>query len=95
MTPNTDKPVDSHDEFLASNAVFFAHSFVALNDIFQSSGPMNIISEETKRTVAVGVKEADNDGSMDVNCVLLKANQESLYECINTLSSENEDVFSK
>jgi hypothetical protein len=38
--------------------------------------------------VVVGVKEADGDGAMDVDCVLLEANQESLRGCINTLFAE-------
>ncbi len=88
-TPDTENRNSQHSAFLASNAEFFAQSFVVLNEIFQSSGPMNIASQETGRTVIVGVKETDNDGAMDVDCVLLKPRQESLRECIDTLFSEN------
>lgn len=74
--------------FLASNAEFFAQAFAALNEVFGNSGPMNIVSEEAEMTVVVGAKEADGDGAMDVDCVLLEPDQESLRECINTLFSE-------
>jgi len=93
MTPDTESPEDQIDgdgEFLASNAEFFAQAFVAFNEVFQSSGPMNIVSEEADRTVVVGVKEADDDGAMDVDCVLLEPNQKSLRDCMNTLFSEDE-----
>ena len=83
--PDTENKSTRHSEFLASNAEFFAQSFAVFNEIFQRSGPMNIVSEETGRTVVVGVKKADNDGAMDVDCLLLKPNQESLSNCINTL----------
>jgi len=86
-TESPENPIEGDSEFLASNAEFFAHAFVALNEVFQSSGPMNIVSEEADRTVVVGVKEADDDGAMDVACVLLEPNQESLRDCINTLFS--------
>ncbi len=85
-----ENPIATRDEFLASNAGFFAQSFVELNEIFHSSGPMNIVSEGAKNTVVVGVLEADDEGAMDVNCVLLKPNQESLRNCINTLFLENQ-----
>ncbi len=94
MIPDTESPEDPIDgdgdsEFLASNAEFFAQAFSALNEVFQSSGPMNIVSEEADRTVVVGVKEADDDGAMDVDCILLESDQESLRDCINTLFSED------
>jgi hypothetical protein len=89
MTNETESQISDESEFLASNADFFANSFVPFNEIFQSSGPINIISEETKRTVVVGVKEADEDGAMDVDCVLLKPDQESLRGCINTVCPKN------
>ncbi len=92
MSPDTEspeKPIEGHDEFLASNAHFFAQSFVGLNEIFQSSGPMNIVSEGMKNTVVVGVtKVDDDDAAMEVNCIFLRPNQKSLRDCINTLSPE-------
>ncbi|MCP5537405.1 MAG: hypothetical protein H7A51_14380 [Akkermansiaceae bacterium] len=75
-------------EFLASNAEFFAQAFSPLNSVFDSSGPMNIISEEAEMTVAIGVKQADDHGAMDVDCVLLDPDQESLRDCIDTLFAE-------
>jgi len=81
-------PTESDGAFLASNAEFFAQAFVSLNGVYGNSGPMNIVSEESDRTVVVGVKEADGDGAMDVDCVLLEPNQESLRDCINTLFAE-------
>lgn len=87
-----EKPLEANREFLELNAEYFAQSFMALNEIFQSSGPMNIVCEDKKMTVAVGVRKADDDGAADVDCVLLKPQQESLRDCINTLFSEDVEL---
>ena len=88
MSTDPETPLAEDSEFLASNAGFFAQAFAPLNDVFGNSGPMNIVSEEAEVAVVVGVKEADEDGGMDVDCVLLEPNQESLRDCINTLFTE-------
>ncbi len=88
MSTDPETPLAEDSEFLASNAEFFAQAFASLNGVFGNSGPMNIVSEEAEVTVAVGVKEPDEDGAMDVDCVLLEPNQESLRDCINTLFFE-------
>lgn len=89
MSTDNNNPALVASEFLASNAEFFAQAFSPLNGVFGNSGPMNIVSEESEMTVAVGVKQADDDGAMDVDCVLLDPDQESLRDCINTLFSED------
>ena len=74
-------------EFLAENAEFFAQAFAVLNPVFNNPGPMSIISEETDMTVLVGVKEAESDGSMDVDCILLDPEPKSLSKCIKSLKN--------
>ena len=46
---------------------------------------MNIVSEEADFTIVVGMKPTEEDGVMDVDCVTLEPNQESLKDCINVL----------
>jgi hypothetical protein len=75
-------------DFLSENAEFFAQAFAALNPVFGNSGPMRIVSEESEMTVVVGVEKPDGEGSMDVNCVLLDPDQESLRDCIDSLEEE-------
>ena len=75
-------------EFLAENAEFFAQAFAVLNPIFGNAGPMRIVSEESEMTVVVGVMEPDDDGEIDVDCVLLDPEQESLRDCIDSLDEE-------
>lgn len=87
-SPRRDASDGVASEFLAENAEFFAQAFAALNPVFGSSGPMRIVSEEEEMTVVVGVKEPDGDGSMDVDCVLLDPDQESLRDCFNSLLHE-------
>ena len=77
-------------EFLAENAEFFAQAFAVLNPIFGNAGPMRIVSEESEMTVVVGVNEPDESGEMDVDCVLLDPEQESLRDCIDSLDDEGE-----
>ena len=77
-------------EFLAENAEFFAQAFAVLNPVFGNSGPMRIVSEESEMTVVVGVNEPDESGEMDVDCVLLDPEQESLRDCIDSLDDEGE-----
>lgn len=74
--------------FLAENAEFFAQAFAALNPVFGNPGPMRIVSEESEMTVVVGVKQQDEDGAMDVDCVLLDPGQESLRDCLGSLDDE-------
>ncbi|MBT8045194.1 MAG: hypothetical protein KJO79_09610 [Verrucomicrobiae bacterium] len=85
----TDIPDADDSGFLASNAEFFAQRFAPLHDVFDSSGPINIVSEEADMTVVVGIKAPTDDGAVDVDCVLLEPDQESLRDCIDTLFSED------
>ncbi|MFK7911787.1 MAG: hypothetical protein AB8F34_14465 [Akkermansiaceae bacterium] len=75
-------------EFLAENAEFFAQAFAALNPVFDNPGPMRIVSEESEMTVVIGVKEKEEDGAMDVDCILLDPDQESLRDCVDSLEQE-------
>ncbi len=84
----TSGSVDVAGDFLAENAEFFAQAFVALNPVFQSSGLMRVVSEESEMTMVVGVKGPDEDGEMDVDCVLLDPDQESLRDCLDALFYE-------
>ena len=77
-------------EFLAENAEFFAQAFAVLNPIFGNAGPMRIVSEESEMTVVVGVMEPDDEGEMDVDCLLLDPEQENLRDCINSLDGGQE-----
>ena len=85
---NTNQTDEIAGEFLVENAEFFAQAFAALNSVFGNSGPMRIVSDESEMTVVVGVKETDADGAMDVDCVLLDPDQESLRDCIDSLDDE-------
>ena len=85
---NPNATADDEGAFVASNAEFFAQAFAPLSAMFGSPGSMLIVSEETEMTVAVGVRETGEDGVMDVDCVMLEANQESLRDCIDTLFTE-------
>ena len=71
--------------FLAENAEYFAQALAPLHTIFRTSGMMNVVSDEADFTVVVGMKPAGEDGVMDVDCVTLEPNQESLRDCINAL----------
>lgn len=86
MSSTTENPNTTDDQFLASNAEFFTQAFAPLNQIFQNSGSMTIISEEARNTVVLNIKKTDDDGAMDVDCALLEPHQESLSECIKSLS---------
>lgn len=92
-TPESENPnneIVTSDEFLSSNAQFFAQTLSPVSDILQNAGSMTIVCEETERTVVVGLRETDDDeGDMDVNCVLLKPHQRSIRDCINIVFSED------
>ncbi|MBT8037730.1 MAG: hypothetical protein KJO21_09315 [Verrucomicrobiae bacterium] len=88
MSAQTDKIKESSREFLATNAVFFAQMCEPLNALFQSSGPMQILSDESEMTLVVAVRateETDEAGAMDVDCVMLEPNHESLRTCVNSI----------
>jgi hypothetical protein len=89
MTPDTENRPANKSEFLASNAEFFAHAFAPLNKIFQNPGPMIIVSEEKSHTIVVGLREANDNGDLDIDCALLKPNQQSLSDCIKTITIED------
>lgn len=76
------------DGFLAENAEFFANGFAPLNSVFENSGEMTIVSEESEMTVAVGVRQVGGTGELEVDCILLKPNQESLQACFDTPFTE-------
>ena len=87
---NSNKEIATSDEFLSSNAQFFAQTLSPVSEILQNAGPMTIVSEEAQNTVVVGLRKVDgDDGDMDVNCVLLKPHQRSIRDCINIVFSED------
>jgi hypothetical protein len=85
MSTETDVIREAEGEFLTSNAGFFAQTFGPLNALFENSGPMQVVSEESEMTLVVGVRETEESGVMDVDCVMLEPNQESLRDCVNTI----------
>lgn len=85
-SPDTQILIDVSDDFLSFNAEYFVHAFAGLNEIFQNSGSMNIVSEEKRFTVAVGIK-LDYD-TFNIDCMLLKPFQRSIRDCINILAKK-------
>lgn len=80
---------DEEGVFVAENADFFAQAFAVLRHVFDNRGTMRIVSEEEGITVAVGVREPDAVGGVDVDCVILEPNQESLCSCLDTLFTDD------
>ena len=72
-------------EFLRQNADFFVQSLSGLMKIYNSKNKLNIVSEEKAMTIAVGLVETEESGVMDVNCVHLSPNQNSLKGCIESI----------
>ncbi len=85
-SPETEILHKFSDDFLSSNANYFVQAFAKLNEIFEQSGQIHIISQEKKFTVAVGMKIMKGSEELDVECVLLKPNQSSLRDCINIIA---------
>ncbi|GEM_PF-4157642 len=83
-TENVDA-ITGQQDFLAANAEYFAQALAPLNGVFRNSGMMNIVCEELDYTVVVGMKEAGDEGELDVDCAILGADQRSLKDCINAL----------
>lgn len=89
MLTETDKIREAEGEFLADNAGYFAQAFGPLNELFENSGPMQVVSEESEMTLVVGVRETEEAGVMDVDCVMLEPNQESLRDCVDSVLVDN------
>ena len=85
MSTETDSIREAEGEFLAGNAGFFAQAFGPLNEVFGNSGPMQVVSEESEMTLVVAVRETEEPGVMDVDCVMLEPNQESLRDCVDSI----------
>lgn len=60
---------DKEGAYLQSNGDFFINTFSRLFQIYGESSTMNILSEEGLTILSVGMKETDEPGVMDVNCV--------------------------
>lgn len=86
--PETQILTQVNDQFLADNAEFFVQSFAALNDVFENYGKLSIISEENKYTVAVSFKTIPDTDDLDVECMLLRPNQNSLRDCLNIVAKK-------
>lgn len=81
--------IEVDDAFIASNAEYFAGVFAPLSSLLGVNGPMRILSEESEMTVAVGLREVDESGEVDVDCVVLQPNQESVRDCLETLFTDD------
>lgn len=85
ITGEGSDPIVEQQQFLAANAEYFAQALSPLNQLFDNSGMMNIVSEEEDYTVVVGMKQTEVDGDVDVDCATLEPNQQSVKDCINAL----------
>lgn len=85
MNDKSITPAEANQGLLAANAEFFAQSLAPLSTVFGNTQMLRIVSEEADSTVVVGMQKTEEEGVMDVDCIFLDANQESLKECIHSL----------